>query len=52
MRYIIKYENFNESKGISDSCEKVLNEVWLNIENDTLPHDWNMYDTYKINDFI
>ena len=34
MKYIIKYENFNESKGISDSCDIVLNEIWKTIEND------------------
>lgn len=34
MKYIIKYENFNESKGISDSCEKVLYKIWVDIESD------------------
>lgn len=32
MRYIIRYKNFNESKGISDSCEKVLYKIWEDIE--------------------
>jgi hypothetical protein len=32
MKYIIKWENFNESKGISDSCEKILNTIWSDIE--------------------
>lgn len=36
MRYILKYKNFNESKGISDSCEKVLYELWNLIEDDIL----------------
>jgi hypothetical protein len=33
MKYIVKYENFNESKGISDSCEKITNQIWNNIDN-------------------
>jgi hypothetical protein len=33
MEYIVKYENFNESKGISDSCEKITNQIWNNIDN-------------------
>jgi hypothetical protein len=32
MKYIVKYEIFNESKGISDSCEKTLNKIWKDIE--------------------
>jgi hypothetical protein len=36
MKYIIRYENFNESKGISDSCEKITNQIWNNIENDII----------------
>jgi len=32
MNYIIKYENFNESKGISDSCDKILNKIWKDLE--------------------
>ena len=32
MKYIIKWKNFNESKGISDSCEKILNTIWSDIE--------------------
>jgi hypothetical protein len=34
MNYILKYENFNESKGISDSCEKFLYRIWNSIESD------------------
>jgi hypothetical protein len=34
LRYIVKYENFNESKGISDSCEKITNLIWNDIEKD------------------
>lgn len=33
MNYILNYLNFNESKGISDTCELVLYEIWKNIEN-------------------
>lgn len=33
MRYIINYNNFNESKGISDSCENILYKIWDLIEN-------------------
>lgn len=29
-------KNFNESKGISDSCEKVTNSIWNNIEDDII----------------
>lgn len=36
MKYIVKYQNFNESKGISDSCDKVLYKVWNLIEDDIL----------------
>lgn len=36
MRFIIKYENFNESKGISDSCNDILNDIWSNIENNII----------------
>jgi hypothetical protein len=36
MKYIVKYKNFNESKGISDSCEKVLYDIWKNIEDDII----------------
>lgn len=34
MKYVIKYENSNESKGISDSCEKTLNKIWKDLEYD------------------
>jgi hypothetical protein len=34
MKYILKYQNFNESKGISDSCETVLYKIWNLIEDD------------------
>lgn len=36
MKYVVKYQNFNESKGISDSCEKVLYKIWKQIEDDIL----------------
>jgi hypothetical protein len=36
MNYIVRYENFNESKGISDSCEKITNSIWNDIENDII----------------
>jgi hypothetical protein len=36
MKYIVRYENFNESKGISDSCEKITNSIWDDIENDII----------------
>ena len=36
MKYIVRYENFNESKGISDSCEKITNSIWDEIENDII----------------
>lgn len=32
MRYIINYNNFNESKGISYSCENILYKIWNIIE--------------------
>lgn len=36
MKYIVIYQNFNESKGISDSCEKVTNSIWNDIEEDII----------------
>lgn len=36
MKYIVRCENFNESKGISDSCEKVLYKIWNRIESDII----------------
>ena len=36
MKYIVRYENFNESKGISDSCEKITSSIWNDIENDII----------------
>lgn len=36
MKYIVRYENFNESKGISDSYEKITNSIWNYIENDII----------------
>ena len=36
MKYIVRYENFNESKGISDSCEKITNSIWYDIEGDII----------------
>ncbi len=34
--YIVRYENFNGSKGISDSCEKMTNSIWNDIEDFSL----------------
>jgi len=34
MSYILNYFNFNESKSISNSCEKVLNDIWKLINDD------------------
>lgn len=31
---ILKYQNFNESKGISDSCENIIYVIWKDIESD------------------
>jgi hypothetical protein len=36
LKYFIKYRNFNESKGISDSCEKILYVIWEDIEDDII----------------
>jgi len=36
MRYIVRYDNFNESKGISDSCEDILYDIWTEIEPDII----------------
>lgn len=36
MNYLVRYKNFNESKGISDSCEKILQDIWNNIEKSIL----------------
>jgi hypothetical protein len=44
MKYIVRYENFNKSKGISDSCEKILNKIFTIIESDIvnlLPNEIN-----------
>ena len=34
MDYILNYLNFNESKGISNSCELILYKIWKNIDSD------------------
>jgi hypothetical protein len=34
MNYILNYLNFNESKGISNSCELILYKIWKLIDND------------------
>lgn len=34
MKYIVRRENFNESRGISDSCEMITNLIWDDIEED------------------
>ena len=44
MKYIVRYENFNESKGISDSCEIVLYKIWNLIEGDILNFKSNPND--------
>lgn len=36
MKYIVKYENFNESKCISDSSEKITNLIWDEVESDII----------------
>lgn len=36
MKYIVKYENFNESKGISGSSEKITNLIWNEVESDII----------------
>jgi hypothetical protein len=36
VKYIVRYENFNESKGISNSCDKITNSIWNDIENDII----------------
>lgn len=53
MRYIINYNNFNESKGISDSCENVLYKIWDLIE-DNITNFKSSNLKFKINepDFI
>jgi len=33
---MVRYENFNESKGISDSCEKITNSIWNDMEDDII----------------
>lgn len=49
MKYILKYQNFNESKGISDSCETVLYKIWNLIENDINNKSSNQihFDVYE-----
>lgn len=41
MDYVINYLNFNESKGISDSCELILYEIWKEIKNDIISQKSN-----------
>jgi hypothetical protein len=50
MEYIVRYENFNESKGISDSCENVLYKIWNLIEYDILNLKSNsiLYDINEV----
>jgi hypothetical protein len=38
MNYIVKFANFNESKGICDSCDKVLIPIFNSILNDILSY--------------
>jgi hypothetical protein len=42
MKYVIKYSNFNESKGISDSYEKSLYRIWDLIEDDIISKKSNI----------
>ena len=52
MKYIIRYENFNESKGISDSCEKITNSIWNVIEDDIIKtNNISKTFTYSEDDF-
>ena len=52
MKYIVKYENFNKSKGISDSCEKVANSIWDDIEDDIInTNNISKKFTYSEGDF-
>jgi len=50
MKYIVRYENFNETKGISDSCENVLYKIWNLIEYDILNLKSNsiLYDINEV----
>jgi predicted SprT family Zn-dependent metalloprotease len=56
MKYVVKYQNFNESKGISDSCENVLYKIWEQIEDDILLKKENIIsvnideDDFKVKD--
>lgn len=36
MNYILTYQNFNESNGISDSSENITNSIWNDIESDII----------------
>lgn len=49
MKYIVKYQCFNESKGISDSCEKILYKIWSNLEKDIRLEKNGVY-TFDINE--
>ena len=52
MKYVVKYENFNESKGVSDSCEKVTNFIWDDIEDDIInANNISKKFTYSEGDF-
>ena len=56
MKSILKCQNFNESKGISDSCEKITDSIYDTIEPDIIDSissfkkfDFNE-DDFKLND--
>jgi hypothetical protein len=52
MEYILNYSKFNESKGISDSCEYILNNIWEEIKDDILNcNDISKNFTFNKDDF-
>jgi hypothetical protein len=58
MDYILNYINFNESKGISDSCELVLYDIWKEIKQNITSQESNSFklnidkEDFKIKDLI
>jgi hypothetical protein len=52
MKYIVRCENFNESKGISDSCEKITNSIWNDIEDNIINfNNTSKFYTFSEEDF-
>lgn len=52
MKFIVGYENFNESKGISDSCDRITNSIWNDIENNIINfNNISKKFTFSENDF-